>query len=376
LGGIELQVHDLAGRQVAAGHDVTVITSTVDSDPVGVVGDGHVVRVGGSGRDNGAIRYRRSGRGRDAVRGGGFDVVHVHASSFSPLAFLAARESAQRGIPTVVTLHSLWATASPLFLAADWVAGWGDWPVAWSAVSNAAASSLRRVVSGRAEVTILPNGIDPGFWETAPVAGNRDELRLVVVARLAARKRPLSVARILREARRRLPASKLISVDIVGEGPERGRLERYLSRAGMSAWVRLPGRLSRTKIRSTFRRSDLFVSAALLESFGIAALEARCAGLPILARSGTGVEDFVVHRRDGWLVDSDAAMVDTIVSVANDPDALDNMRAHYRSVPTRVTWPGVLASCEALYRAAALRQDMPGLDAVHLEATEEAIWPP
>ena len=358
LGGIELHVHDLALRQAAAGHDVTVITTT--GGPATGFSDvaATVVRIGETAGSPEAIDYFKSGRGRRAVADKTFDVVHADASTFSPLAFVTAHDSARRGIPTVVTVHSLWARSAPLFRFADRLSRWGDWPVVWSAVSNAAAIPLRRALAGRADVAVLPNGIDGELWQVDPVAGEPGEMRLAAVMRLTPRKRPVHLARTLRASYRRLPAGSRLSVDIVGDGPERAPLERYLRRHAMTDWVRLSGHLSRSEIRSIYARSDLFVAPAKLESFGIAALEARCAGLPVLALAGTGVPDFVTHGTDGWLVESDAEMVDTIVGLVNSPHGLFRVSEHNRSVAPSISWRGVLRSCQALYRAAAFRQGL------------------
>jgi glycosyltransferase involved in cell wall biosynthesis len=372
LGGIEWQVHDLAQRQAAAGHDVTVITSTAGSGSDSTVVGGTVVRVGGTTRKPETIRYRRSARGPRMIEAGKFDVVHVHASAFSPLAFLTARRAARLGIPTVATLHSLWAGAAPLFHAADRLTGWASWPVEWSAVSNVAAGALRRVLRSRAGVSVLPNGVAPETWVVEPVPGDPGELRVTAVMRLAHRKRPLQLAEILRKAQEGLPTGCRMHVKIIGDGPEKARLERYLRRHGMSGWVSLPGRLSRDDIRSAFARSDVFVAPASLESFGIAALEARCAGLPIVALSGTGVQDFITHDVDGWLVGSDEAMAETIAGLAVSREALDRVKAHNRSVPPSVTWSSVLESCDSLYESAARRQGRTPLDDRRPDVTGEA----
>jgi glycosyltransferase involved in cell wall biosynthesis len=361
VGGIEMHVHDLAERQADAGHDVTILTTTAAGADTPALGWPAVVRPYPRRRGDrpGAIRYRRSLTGRQAARDDAFDVLHVHASAFSPLAFLSAYEAARRGIPTAATLHSLWAKAAPLFWAADRLTGWGDWPVAWSAVSEAAAQPLRRLVAGRAEVAIVPNGIDAQRWAGVGAPSWSVEVRLVSVMRLAARKRPLQLLRVVRDVRRRLPDSVPLRMEIVGDGPERGRLERYLRRHGMRGWVRLHGNLSRSDIRAVYRRSDIFLSAATLESFGIAALEARCAGLPVVARSGTGIQEFVTHGRDGLLLPSDGDMADALVRLAVSPDARLWLRRCCRPTPPGVTWNEVLASCDALYQTASLLQNRP-----------------
>jgi glycosyltransferase involved in cell wall biosynthesis len=374
LGGIELQVHDLATRQAVAGHDVTIVTTTA-----GVASPSRpaleVVRAAKPGHPAERIMYRST---RAAIRGltpelGRFDLVHVHASSFSPLSFLAAHHASGRGVPSVATVHSLWAKATPLFRAADLLTGWGDWQVVWSAVSNAAAASLRGILGGRAPVTILPNGIDPEEWNLARDAGAPSlvgpgpagpdglpgALRVAAVSRLARRKRILQLVEILQAAHDRLPPGVVLDVNVLGEGPQRKEIERYLRRHDMEGWVHLLGRRSRAEIRHVFARSDLFVAPARLESFGIAALEGRCAGLPVVARAGTGVEDFVADGVEGWLVRSDADMVDAIVRLARRPETLARVAEHNQTVPARISWKVVLDECEDLYERAAGHQGRP-----------------
>ena len=101
-----------------------------------------------------------------------------------------------------------------------------------------------------------------------------------------------------------------------------------------------------------FERADLFVAPATLESFGIAALEARCSGLPVLARAGSGVGEFVVDGEDGLLAGSDGDMVGALVRLAGDPPERERMAMHSRRVPVDVGWPAVLRRTEAAYAAA------------------------
>jgi glycosyltransferase involved in cell wall biosynthesis len=372
LGGIELQVHDLTSRQAAAGHDVTILTTTAGPPGRGLAGtpgledlrDGPRVRVlraapysRPDGTPSDQIRYRSTRRGVAVLMADldHYDMVHAHASSFSPLAFLAAHHASTRGVPTVATVHSLWAKATPLFGGADRLTGWGNWPVVWSAVSNAAASSIRGIVRDRAPVTILPNGVEPAEWRVQPDGAEPGRLRIAAVSRLARRKRVLQMVEILHAAHDQLPEGLSLDVRILGEGRQRQEIERYLRRHRMEGWVQLMGRRTRAEIRAALAGADLFLAPARLESFGVAALEARCAGLPVVALAGTGVEDFVAHGREGWLVRSDAAMVETIGSLARSPEVLARVAAHNRSVPASISWATVVDRCEELYRQAARR---------------------
>ncbi len=356
LGGVEMHVHDLATRQQAAGHTVEVLTSTPagprDNTP-DPAGPGVVVhRVTETLRHPRALHPAAPRLVGELLRSGKYDVVHAHSGIWSPLAWAAVAAAGRTGTPAVVTLHSLLTSYEPGFKAADALLRWTARPVQLTAVSDVAAAPLRRLVGPDREVLVLPNGIDPAEWRVRHVPHRPDEVLVVAVMRLALRKRPLPLLRMLHRARRRLPAEVRLRAVIVGDGRQRAAMERYLRRHRMADWVELPGRLSRGEIRTVFEQADLFVAPATLESFGIAALEARCSGLPVLARAGSGVGAFVVDGQDGLLAASDGDMVRALVRLAGDPAERERMAMHSRQVPTDLGWRSVLRRTEVAYAAA------------------------
>ena len=352
LGGIEMQVADLAAHQQAQGHQVTIITSSPSGGHRDPVGGPRVLRVTDPLRRPRAIHPQAPFLGAAALLAGDFDVVHVHVGVGSPLAFWAARTAARRGIPTVITVHSLWAWVYPLFKTFDLVGGFSRRPIRWTAVSEAAARPVRRILAAPARVTVLPNGIDPQDWRVDRVPrADDDELLLVAVMRLAPRKRPLHLVRMLRATRERTPAGTRLRAVIVGDGPERPTLERYLRRHGMTGWVSLPGRQTREQIRELYRRADVFVAPADLESFGIAALEARCAGVAVVAKAQTGIAEFIQDEIDGLLVATDADLVEALVRLATDPGLRTKLAA---AAQTSVTWAATLVLTEQAYAEAAV----------------------
>jgi glycosyltransferase involved in cell wall biosynthesis len=340
IGGIERQVHDLAIRQQQRGQVVEIVTST--NRPPTAVPDDILTRRPESGMasDVAKIRYRWFRRGRDVVMASGFDVVHVHASMFSPLAFLAAASSARLRYPTVVTLHSMWADYTPLFRGSKAACRWDRWPVAWSAVSSIAAEPLQRILGPGTPVTVLPNGADIPS-PAQPVACS-DPTRVVIatVGRLSARKRPLALLRMLLEA------------VIGGAGPEFQLLQRFVDRHDMNGWVRLSGPIDHEKIGDFYANADFYVAPARLESFGIAALEARSAGLPVVAFAASGIADFISHDIEGLLARSDEEMIAHIVRLATSRSTLDRIRRYNMHTPPAITWPGVLELTDATYARA------------------------
>jgi glycosyltransferase involved in cell wall biosynthesis len=354
LGGIEMHVSDLAGRQYAAGHDVTIVTSSPAAGCNDAADTPTVVRVTEGYRRPRAIHPAAPFAGARLLLDGDFDVVHVHVGTGTPLAFWGALRCSRAGIPTVVTVHSLWDWAHPIFWLLNAIAGYSRLPIRWTAVSQAAATDVQRVVRSGGVVTVLPNGIDPERWDVGQAPRDADDVLLVGVMRLALRKRPKHLLKMLRAARAAVPADVRMRAVIVGDGPARPALERYLRDHGMTDWVSMPGRQSRDEIRDLYRRADVFVAPADLESFGIAALEARCAGVPVVAKAGNGIAEFVRDGRDGLLVADDAGMTAAIVRICTQPLLRRALAGHAEAGTSPVSWTTTLALTEAAYEEAAV----------------------
>jgi glycosyltransferase involved in cell wall biosynthesis len=245
---------------------------------------------------------------------------------------------------------------SPAVRLADLVTRWSRWGVVLTAVSEAAAEPIRAVVGPGVRVGIIPNGIDVDAWRVAHVAGDPDEVRLVAVMRLAPRKRSLPLVKMVEEAASRLPAHRRLRLTIVGDGPLRENVLRYVRRNALEhgrCTVDLTGRLTPDLVLGTLAASDAFVAPAHMESFGIAALEARTAGLPVLAYARTGVRTFVRHEVEGLLARDDRMMVSNIARIATDDVLRERMAAHNRGTEPDEAWPHVLAVTEAAYADAA-----------------------
>ncbi|MDM8085628.1 glycosyltransferase family 4 protein [Cellulomonas cellasea] len=369
-GGIESQVGDLAARQAAAGHDVHVLTATPDSDPAGGAGSAPGVtvhRIGMALPFELPVNPRAPAVLRSLLRDMRPDVVHVHAGVVSPFAFDGARAAVGQGLPTAITWHCMLDGAVLALRAAVRVSRWRQAPVALSAVSHVAARRVAQVFG--APVRMMPNGVDLDAWRPDPAAvaaqpagehpagehpagepRGGTPLRLVAATRLAPRKRASALVDVVAAAADELPAGS-VRLTIFGDGPARRRIAARAARRAPHL-VELRGRVSRAELRAAYDEADVFLAPAALESFGLAALEARAAGLAVVARRGTGIEEFVADGSEGLIAGSDAAMARAVVRLAEEPRLLAEIRAHNRALPPTFGWPHVLEVAAAEYRRA------------------------
>ena len=354
LGGIELHVRDLATRQRDQGHGAHILTLT-PADAANPVDPPWVHRVAESGaRPLGPSRVL-AGLER-ALTGLRPDVVHVHVSVFSPFATMAAHIAGSLGLPTLVTVHSMWTPLGPL-------PGWARstmrlhrWPVVWSAVSSAAAAPVERMLGAGHPVHVLPNAVEPADWRLPALRdpARRDgseSLTILSVMRLTRVKRTLPLASMLRQVRDATGGLDVRAV-IIGDGPQRGALVRYLRRHDLEGWVTLAGRLDREAIRGHLDHASVFWAPAELESFGIAPLEARTRGLPVVASSRSGVGEYITHGREGLLGSTDEAMVHHVIELLRDDHLRTTITDHNTRVPPRQDWEEACRRTEELYAVA------------------------
>lgn len=338
-GGIEHHVHDLATRQAQLGHDVVVVTTVPGRSPDGAV---RVVRPAPGAAAATGMRHTWALKAAQLEELHRADVVHVHTSNVSPLAFLVLAARARSGAPTLATMHSMLHHSSPLFRANATVLRWNRPNIAWTAVSSAAARRLQAAFGGDRAVSVLPNAVEPEEWITNRPARLPDRLVVASAGRLVTRKRPLAALAMLQAAREQLSPRIRLEAVLFGEGPQRGRLERFVRRHEMADWVSLPGATSRAELARRYADTDVFLSPARLESFGIATLEARYAGLTVLANAGSGAADFVRHAVDGVLADDDAGMVRALITIATQSRVRQSLAANAAGNPPELSWDHVL----------------------------------
>ncbi len=361
LGGIEVQVGDLAHRLLAAGHDVEVFTATVGADGqrgglIELVDGVPVHRLGLRLPLNLLANPFAAGEVQRRLAGGGFDVVHVHMGVVNPFTIDAARVALRLRLPIAMTWHCLLAWAEPAIRATGAIARWARAGVAMSAVSPVAAAPVRRLADGE-PVAVLPNGIDVDRWwnadpyRPAPPPGRDGSVHVVTAMRLVVRKRPLPLLDLFARARRatRVP----LRLTILGDGCQRRRVQAKAARLRLDDVVDLPGRVGRPEILARYADAHVYVSPARLESFGIAALEARCAGLPVVALRSNGAAGFVHDGVNGVLADDDAGMSEAIAALAGDRGLRERMFRHNVTVPPcQFEWSAVVAATEAEYARA------------------------
>ncbi len=347
IGGIEAYIGDLARELRAHGHEPHILTLTAGPDHI----DGvrvHRLDLRRIPRWNVVGDPRALSRVRAICERERFDVIHGH-SLHSPLAHIAMYVARQLRVPGVLTQHSaLGPRATWALRALDRRLGWAAWPTVITAVSSVAAHRTR-AAAGRDDVHVVHAGLDLSRW-TRQRAASSVALQVVSVSRLFAHKRVddllHAIPRVLAAV---APSPRFV---IVGDGPERARLERLAAHLGVAAAVSFTGALPRTEVARVLEQSHVFVLPNPDEAFGISALEARALGLPVVARSQSGACDLIEHGRHGYLCPTIDDMAHAITRLCVDEVQRRAMARHARTGLAPFGWGHALQRHLDIYRLA------------------------
>lgn len=348
VGGIESYLADLVPALSALGHDVHVITSTPGEAEPRV----HRLGLPRLPRWDVVASPRAIARLTEILRAERFDVVHG-LSLYSPLAHAAMYVGRKLGVPTVLSSHSLLGRAREIACSLWHDAhGWGAWPEVITGVSSLAAEEARRAAR-RDRGHVLPNGIDLQAW--TPPSAPRPEGRpptVVSVMRLTRRKRPLELVRAIPRIDARLPGARRPRFVFVGDGPLRGDVERLAVRLGVRDRVEVLGARPRADVRAVLSRADVFALPTEQEAFGIAVLEARAMGLPVVARAGCGVGDLVSHGVNGLLAEGPEDFAAHVARLVGDELLRARLAGAARGGLEVFDWPAIAARHLEVYRQA------------------------
>ena len=151
------------------------------------------------------------------------------------------------------------------------------------------------------------------------------------MARLYPRKNIASLVRASATLRAHLPN---VRVRIVGDGPERARLEHLVRRLDLGEQVQLEGQVGFERLARAYADCDIFCLPSLQEGFGLVFLEAMAAGKPVVCCERTAAEELVEDGTNGLVVPQcdDAALAAALARLLEDADLRHHMGAANRTV--------------------------------------------
>lgn len=273
-----------------------------------------------------------------------FDLIHAHYAA--PVADAVRRAAPEA--PLMVSVHGgdVLAVARDSDRGRETVAG--ALTHARLVLANSAGTERRCAALGAAATRVVHLGCD-----LPPRRPRRHSDELVTVAHLIERKRHADVLRalwLLRDSHPRLRWT------IVGDGPERPRLERLADELGMRDRLTFTGALPHAEAVAHAQRAGVFVLPSVDEAFGVAYVEAMAGAVPAIGCRGEDGPEEIARTGDGMALvppGEPDALARTIAALADDPTYRAELGDAARATVERAfTWDQCGEATRAAYEAA------------------------
>lgn len=187
-------------------------------------------------------------------------------------------------------------------------------------------------------VTVIPPGVGAHF--TPDPARRSAHPSVVVAGRLAPVKRIERALVAVEQARRDHPG---LTVDVVGDGPERERLTRWVRERDAADWVHLRGRVDDDELVDAYRRAWVVLGASYAEGWGMSLTEAAACATPAVATDIAGHRGAVLPDVTGVLVPDVDALGAALADLLSDHDRRDRMGRAALAAAGRLSWDAVAA---------------------------------
>lgn len=233
------------------------------------------------------------------------DVIHAHGAL--PCGHAAMLLSKELGIPFVISVHGLDAYSNVQVGGRS-----GKW---CRRISQHAYIAARRVIcisehvreqvlegTGRnCRTSVVYNGVDAEVFSPADESSS-DAPLILSVGNLIPTKGHDLLIRSVASLTQDFPS---LTLEIIGSGPERDRLEELSQQLKCAQRVRFLGRKSRVETAAAMKRCTVFALPSRYEGLGCVYLEAMSGGKPVVGCRGQGIAEIIQQGSNGFLAGPD-----------------------------------------------------------------------
>ncbi|MDA9120908.1 N-acetyl-alpha-D-glucosaminyl L-malate synthase BshA [Flavobacteriales bacterium] len=241
----------------------------------------------------------------DVAKHENLDILHVHyAIPHASAAYMAQQILKSEGIylPFVTTLHGTDITLVGKDESFEPVITFAiNQSDAVTAVSDSLKADTYAHFNVKREIHVIPNFIDMQRYEGCSTEGvlkafaPKGERLLLHTSNFRPVKRVEDVVEVFSKVRKEIP-SKLL---LVGDGPERPKIEALCRKLGTCDDVHFLGKLK--NVEEVYSVADLFLLPSETESFGLAALEAMASKVPVISSNTGGIPEINENGVTGFL---------------------------------------------------------------------------
>ena len=167
-------------------------------------------------------------------------------------------------------------------------------------ISQFARSQLMRISAPAdwAKFHVCRLGVDSRQFTHSATGSNQPRLQMLCVGRLTPAKGQVLLVQACAQLR---DAGIDFSMTLVGEGPDRGRIEAAIAENDLHDYITLTGALTQAGVRHALSQADIFVLPSLAEGIPVVLMEAMSSGVPCVSSPVNGIPELIEHGHTGLL---------------------------------------------------------------------------
>jgi N-acetyl-alpha-D-glucosaminyl L-malate synthase BshA len=286
------------------------------------------------------------------------DLLHVHYAIPHASSAYMAKKILQKNeginLPVITTLHGTDITLVGKDATYEPVVTFSiNESDAITAVSDNLRDETYKSFDIKKEIEVIYNFVDVTRFSKKPIDAFRKavapngERVIMHASNFRKLKRVDDVIRIFEIINREVP-SKLM---MVGDGPDRHDAEELSRELNICNHVRFVGK--QEQMEEIMAISDLFLLTSEYESFGLSALEAMAAHVPVISSNAGGLPEVNVHGVTGYMapVGKIGEMADFGISILNDDEVLAGFKQRAYEHACKFDIKNILPKYEALYES-------------------------
>ena len=282
------------------------------------------------------------------------DILHVHYAIPHAYAALMAKQMLKENninVPVVTTLHGTDITlvgSNPSYkTAVEFSINNSDYV---TAVSKSLKSDTLSIFNINKSIEVIPNFINLEKYNGKSSNNNllnKNNKIITHVSNFRKVKRILDVLEIFNGIQKQIP-SKLL---MIGDGPEKTKAEKKAKKLGIKDKVIFFGKSNETNKILSF--SDLFLLPSEIESFGLSALEAMAANVPVISTNTGGIPEVNIDNFSGFL--SDIGDIDKMINdsilILSDNNIMNKFKLNARKRAENFDIHKIVPQYEEVYKS-------------------------
>ena len=292
----------------------------------------------------------------DVIKNHQLQLLHVHyAIPHASAAYMAKKIVEQDGIeiPFITTLHGTDITLVGRDKTYTPVVTFSiNQSDAITAVSKNLCEETYRNFKIEKPIEVIYNFVDVERFRRKPidafkkVIAHNGERILLHASNFRKIKRVQDIVKIFYEVNKEIP-SKLL---FVGDGPERGMVEELARDLGVGDEIRFVGK--QEQMEDILAIGDLFLLTSEYESFGLAALEAMAAGVPVVSTNAGGLGEININGVTGYMgnIGDVATMSQQAIAILKDDETLQQFKKNSAEHALKFDIHNIVPLYEALYQ--------------------------